>query len=80
MDMWLISPIADDAAEGALREMYDTDLKEDGYVWNTTRAWSYRPELAASWQQLVKGIRSHLRLRTYELVVLAAARAMDCVY
>jgi alkylhydroperoxidase family enzyme len=78
--MWLIPPVGDQDAEGALRELYDADLKGDGYVANTTRAWSYRPEIYALWSQLVKAIRSHLRLRTYELVVLAAARTIGCVY
>ena len=78
--MWLIPPVANENAEGVLRELYDEDLKRDGYVWNTNRVWSYRPEMALLWQQLFKSIRSHLRLRTYELVTLAASHAIGCVY
>lgn len=78
--MWHIETTEDEAAAGALRELYDQDLKEYGYVWNTSRVWSQRPETGALWKQLQKEIRSHLRLRTYELATLAAARAMDCVY
>lgn len=78
--MWYIPPVADDDAEGLVRELYDQDLKTDGYVSNKTRAWSNRPELAVPWQQLLKGIRAHMRLRTYELVTLAASRAIGCVY
>ncbi len=80
VDMWYIKPIADDAAEGVLLELYDQDLKEDGYVSNTTRVWSYRPELATQWLQLIRAIRSQMRLRTYELVVLAASHTIGCVY
>ncbi len=78
--MWYITPVADDAAEGTLRELYDQDLKDDGYVSNTTRVWSYRPEIAVLWRQVQKTVRASLRLRAYELITLAAARAMGCVY
>ncbi len=78
--MWYIQPIPDDKVEASLREVYDQDLAKDGYIWNTNRAWSHRPEMMALWMQLLKTIRSHLRLRTYELVTLAAAHAIGCVY
>ncbi len=78
--MMYIKPVPDDAAEGGLRELYDEDLKEDGYVSNTKRVWSYRPEIAAQWLKLQRAIRSNMRLRAYELVTLAASRAIGCVY
>ncbi len=78
--MWLVEPVPDDQVEPALRESYDEDLAKDGYIWNTSRVWSHRPEMIAQWKQLFKPIRAHLRLRTYELVTLAAARAMGCTY
>jgi uncharacterized peroxidase-related enzyme len=78
--MWYISPIADADAEGLLRELYEQDLKDNGYVTNVTRVWSYRPELAAPWRQVLKTIRSHMRLRVYELITLAASQAIGCVY
>jgi hypothetical protein len=78
--MWFIQPVPDNAAEGVLRELYDQDLSEDGYIANTTRAWSQRPEMMGLWTELIKTVRSHLRLRTYELVTLAASRAIGCIY
>ena len=78
--MWHIQPIADAEAQGTLRELYEQDLRNEGYIWNTTRVWMYRPEMLGTWRQLQKAVRSHLRLRTYELVTLAAARAMGCTY
>ena len=78
--MWLINPVEDENAQGVLRELYDEALKTDGYIGNTTRVWSHRPEMMPLWTQLLKTIRSHLRLRQYELITLAAARAMGCVY
>jgi len=78
--MWYIQPIEDELAQGTLRELYNLDIEKKGYIWNTTRVWMYRPEMLALWQELQKAVRTHLRLRTYELVTLAAARAMGCVY
>jgi len=78
--MWHIQPVADDEVEPSLREFYKADLEKDGYVWNTSRVWSHRPEMFGLWMQLFKQIRTHMRLRTYELVTLAAARSMGCVY
>ena len=78
--MWTISPVSDEDADGLLREQFDRDLQTDGYISNTSRAWSHRPDVLPMWQQLLKGIRGHLRLRTYELVTLASARAIGCVF
>lgn len=78
--MWYIKPIDDDKVEPSLLEVYKQDLEKDGYIWNTNRAWSHRPEMINLWLPLLKSVRSHLRLRTYELVTIAAARAIGCVY
>jgi len=78
--MWHIQPVNDENVEAALREVYDQDIGKDGYVWNTSRVWSHRPEMISLWTPLMKAVRSHLRLRTYELVTIAAAHAIGCVY
>jgi hypothetical protein len=78
--MWFVPPVPDEDAEGLLRELYEQDLEKEGYITNISRVWSYRPELAASFRQMLKTIRSHQRLRVYELVTLAASRAIGCVY
>lgn len=78
--MWHIQPVPDENVDPALREIYNQDIEKDGYVWNTSRVWSHRPEMMALWMQLFKPIRSHLRLRTYELVTIAAAHTIGCVY
>lgn len=78
--MWHVSPIADSEAEGLLLELYKQDLEKEGYVLNTTRAWSFRTELAAPWRQVLKTIRSNMHLRAYELVIIAASKAIGCVY
>lgn len=78
--MWFIQPVADEDVEEVLREVYDQDREKEGYIKNVDRAWTHRPEMHALWTQLLKATRSHLRLRTYELVTIAAARAIGCVY
>ena len=78
--MWYINPVADQDASGLLRELYEQKQKESGYISNTTRAWSYRPEMMGLWEQLLKTIRSHMRLRHYELITLAASQAIGCEY
>lgn len=78
--MWHIQPVGDENVEAALREVYNQDIEKDGYIWNTSRVWSHRPEMISLWMPLMKTVRSHLRLRTYELATIAAAHAIGCVY
>ncbi len=67
-------------AEGKILEIYQEDLKTKGYVANHTSAFSLRPEVYRAWQNLLGSIRSHMRLRRFELVTLAAAQALKCTY
>ncbi len=78
--MWHIRPIPNEEAQDILRQFYDQDLQSDGYVANTSRVWSYRPDVGALMRQVQKAIRSHMRLRTFELITLATARTLGCVY
>ena len=78
--MWHIQPIEDEKVDPILLEVYKQDMEKDGYIWNTNRVWSHRPEMVSLWLPLLKSVRSHLRLRTYELVTIASARAIGCVY
>jgi uncharacterized peroxidase-related enzyme len=67
-----------DAAAGLVRQQYDSDLAEDGYVSNMTQLFSLRPEVYVAWGQLRDSIRGNMDLRRYELATLAAARALRC--
>lgn len=67
-------------AEGKLREIYEGDRKSLGYVPNHARVFSLRPEVLESWRAFQGSIRKNLRLRRYELVTLAAAKALNCRY
>jgi uncharacterized peroxidase-related enzyme len=67
-------------AQGKLREIYEGDQKNMGYVPNHARVFSLRPEVLEAWRAFQGSIRKNLRLRRYELVTLAAAMALKCRY
>jgi hypothetical protein len=78
--MSYIEQIPEEQAAGLLRELYDKDLHTDGYVANTTRAFSHRPDVLAAFRETVRLLRTHMRLRRYELVSTVAAAAIGCRY
>ena len=67
-------------AEGAVREMYDKVQAEQGSIPNWAHAFSLRPAVRAGWVSLITSIRPNLSTRRYELVTLAAARALRSTY
>ena len=75
-----IQTIRESEAEGKLREIYEGDRKSLGYVPNHARVFSLRPEVLEAWRAFQGSIRKNLRLRRYELVTLAAAKALNCRY
>lgn len=75
-----IHTISEAEAEGRLREVYDGDQESLGYVPNHAKVFSLRPDVLVAWRGLQGSIRKNLRLRTYELVTLAAAEALGCRY
>lgn len=78
--MSFIYTVPPEKAVGLLKEIYDQDLKEDGYIANDDRALSLRPEAILAWRNLIKTIRSNMDLRRYELVTIAAASRLRCSY
>ncbi len=78
--MAFIKTVPEEEAAGVLRELYDQDLGSMGYVANYTKTMSLRPEVIAAWRGLSKAIRSHMKLKRYELVTFAAAAALECTY
>jgi uncharacterized peroxidase-related enzyme len=73
-----LETIAPESASGPVRAMYDEDLASLGYVATDTLLFSLRPAVYTAWRELVRSIRTSIRLRRYELVTLAAARALGC--
>ena len=75
-----IHTIPEAEAEGTLREVFEGDQKNFGFVPNHAKVFSLRPDVLVAWRAFQGSIRKNLRLRTYELVTLAAAQALDCRY
>ncbi len=75
-----IREIPYDESTGLLREMYDEDLKDQGYIDNSTSIFSLRPDVVAAFKETIRRLRTHIRLRRYELVTIAAAKAMRCKF
>jgi uncharacterized peroxidase-related enzyme len=67
-------------ATGEVRAIYEKSQARLGFVANYTKAFSLRPPVLAAWEGLVTSIRGSLDPRRYELVTLAAARALRSSY
>jgi uncharacterized peroxidase-related enzyme len=78
--MAFIHTVPVDQAEGDVRAMYEKTQATFGYVPNYAKAFSQRPQVMAAWSGLLAEIRGHLDPRRYELVTLAAARALRSSY
>jgi uncharacterized peroxidase-related enzyme len=49
-------------------------------VWNSTKAYSLRPQALHAWEQLGAVIKANMDLRRYELATIAAARRLKSTY
>lgn len=78
--MSFIKTVTEDQAEGLLAELYQTAQKSTGYVPNYARVFSIHPEVYEAWLKLIAAIRSHMRLRRYELVTFTSAMELECTY
>ena len=78
--MTFIRTIPPEEATEKLKDIYDHELQTQGYIANGTLTLSLRPEVFAAWENLLRTIRSKMRLRRYELVTIAAASALHCTY
>ena len=61
-------------------QLYAADVADQGYVVNYTRVFALWPEVLAGWAQLNGAIMHGMDLRRYELLTLAAARALRSTY
>lgn len=67
-------------ATGLTAELYDDDLGSLGYVTPQTKAMAINPEAFQAFESLLEAIRTSMDLRRYELVTLAAARAIGSTH
>jgi uncharacterized peroxidase-related enzyme len=78
--MAFIRTVPVEQAEGDVRAMYEKTQAALGYVPNYAKVFSHRPPVMAAWSGLLASIRGNLDTRRYELVTLAAARALRSSY
>jgi uncharacterized peroxidase-related enzyme len=60
--------------------LYDADVDRQGHVANYTRVFALAPAAYAAWAELGESIKGGMDLRRFELVTLAAARALRSTY
>lgn len=78
--MAFISTVPVKSANDDVRAMYAKSQADLGYVPNYTQLFSHRPAVMAAWGNLLGSIKANMDARRYELVTLAAARAMHSSY
>lgn len=62
-------------AEPPRTSAYDDDLESDGYVYNLTRLWSWRPDVMTSFKDLRAGLLADSSLTAREVAVMVTATA-----
>ena len=78
--MTFIHTIPEDQAEAAVKKMYEENVADFGYLPNYVQAFSLRPDVMAAWGQFLGTLSQDMDARRYELVTLAAARALHSSY
>ena len=63
-------------ADGHVAEMYQKDLRDDGFVFAHTRMMAINPEAHQAFEALIRAIVPSIGVRTFELATLAAARGI----
>lgn len=67
-------------ASPSIAEFYEAAEASYGYLPNMHRLFGHRPAVMQAWSALLGAIRTHMSLRRYELVTLAAARELKSSY
>ena len=78
--MALIDTVPEAQAHGDVARMYEQNRAARGYVPNYVKAFSHRTQVMEAWANLLGSVRSTLDTRRYELVTLAAAKALKSSY
>lgn len=74
--MSIVRTVPEDEATGVVAELYAEEIEAQGYVPSHSRMMAVNPEAARAWEALIGAIARPLGKRRYELVTLAAARAL----
>jgi uncharacterized peroxidase-related enzyme len=78
--MTFIEIISDENAPPETKRMYQQYEESLGYIPNYAKVFSHRPQVMDGWRNLLGSIVGNVDKRRYELVTLAAARALSSSY
>jgi uncharacterized peroxidase-related enzyme len=78
--MTFIHTIPEEVAEADVKKMYAENSVNFGYLPNYVQAFSLRPDVMAAWGQFLGTLSRDMDARRYELVTVAAARALHSSY
>ena len=78
--MVFIDTVSEERAAGEVETLYAQGRESFNYVPNMFKAFSQRPRVFGAWMKLLSSIRDEMDPRRYELVTLAAARALQSSY
>ena len=78
--MAFIHTIPEDQAATGVKKMYKKNRDEFGYLPNYVQVFSLRPHVMEAWGQFLGTLSRDMDARRYELVTLAAARALHSTY
>jgi uncharacterized peroxidase-related enzyme len=78
--MAFIQTIPENQAENDVKKMYEENHADFGYLPNYVQLFSLRPHVMEAWGQFLGTLRRDMDARRYELVTLAAARALHSTY
>jgi uncharacterized peroxidase-related enzyme len=74
--MSILHTIPEDEATGLVKELYDEDREDLGYIPSHSRVMAMNPEAVRAFENLARAITRQMDKRRYELVTLAAAGAI----
>lgn len=75
MDETQASFLTDPPTSDAVAAAYEEDRASDGYVWNVTRLWNWRPDLAESFTEIRARLMETSALGDRDFAVLVASTA-----
>jgi len=78
--MTFIQPVPEDQAKGDTAAIYARNRDAAGNIPNLVKAFSHRPDVMDGFDHLLGCIKTHMDMRRYELVTLAAAKELTSSY
>jgi uncharacterized peroxidase-related enzyme len=78
--MAFLKYIPAEKASDDVKAMYDQAIEQHGFVPNMVKVFGHRPKVMKAWSELLATIRDEMDQRRYELITLAAARALRSSY